>query len=118
MAAAVLLLRVMVVVVVARRRCRHRARRRGRRRGEGADAVAVGERVVGRPAHGVLAEAGLPGALRNRHGAAERKEMDAMTRMTFEWGSLSGSHSISKGAFSTPNDFARSSNRKALRRSA
>ena len=66
--AAVLLLVVMVVVVARRRR--HRARR-GRRR-EGAGAVAVRERVVGRPADVVLAEARLPGTLGNRHRTAKR----------------------------------------------
>ena len=66
--AAVLLLVVMVVVVARRRR--HRARRG--RRGEGAGAVAVRERVVGRPADVVLAEARLPGTLGNRHRTAKR----------------------------------------------
>ena len=79
--AAVLLL-VVMVVVARRRRSRHRARRG--RRGEGAGAVAVRERVVGRPADVVLAEARLPGTLGNRHSAAKRHKTGAVKMRLFQ----------------------------------
>ena len=80
--AAVLLLLVVMVVVARRRSRRHRARRG--RRGEGAGAVAVRERVVGRPADVVLAEARLPGTLGNRHSAAKRHEKGAVKMRLFQ----------------------------------